>query len=127
MPPSLFLRELLNTASTSSWSGEGGKGEATTFFNLWRRVLLASYSYHLTQTERDESSRKRFYAIPMSLIIEAQKYAVSIDETCIQALKHKIQEKKRVVVCRDISQGETRITTPMTLITTQFSSQITLR
>jgi len=33
----------------------------------------------------------------MSLIIEAQKYAVSIDETCIQALKHKIQEKKELL------------------------------
>ncbi|MCW4041344.1 MAG: hypothetical protein NWE83_11420 [Candidatus Bathyarchaeota archaeon] len=52
---------------------------------------------HLTQVERDESSRKRFYAIPMSLVIEAQKYAVSIDETCIQALKHKIQEKKELL------------------------------
>ena len=52
---------------------------------------------HLTQVERDELSRKRFYAIPMSLVIEAQKYAVSIDETCIQALKHKIQEKKELL------------------------------
>lgn len=52
---------------------------------------------HLTQVERDELSRKRFYAIPMSLVIEAQKYAVSIDDTCIQALKHKIQEKKELL------------------------------
>ncbi len=52
---------------------------------------------HLTQAERDELSRKRFYALPMSLIIEAQKYAVSIDETCIQALKYKIQEKKELL------------------------------
>jgi hypothetical protein len=52
---------------------------------------------HLTQVERDELSRRRFYVIPMSLVIEAQKYAVSIDETCIQALKHKIQEKKELL------------------------------
>jgi hypothetical protein len=52
---------------------------------------------YLTQAERDALSRKRFYAIPMSLVIEAQKYAVSIDETCIQAVKHKIQEKKELL------------------------------
>lgn len=51
----------------------------------------------LTQEERDTLSRKRFYAIPMSLVIEAQKMAVSIDDTCINALKQKIQEKKELL------------------------------
>jgi hypothetical protein len=50
---------------------------------------------HLTQKERDELSRKRFYAIPLSLVIEAQKMAVSIDDTCIEALLRKIHEKKK--------------------------------
>ena len=49
---------------------------------------------HLTQDERDILSRKRFYAIPMDLVIEAQKLAVSIDDTCIEALRRKIHEKK---------------------------------
>ena len=51
----------------------------------------------LTQAARDALSRKRFYAIPMSLVIEAQKMAVSIDDTCINALKQKIQEKKELL------------------------------
>jgi hypothetical protein len=52
---------------------------------------------HLTQEERDELSRKRFYAIPMSLVIDAQKMAVSIDDTCIKALLQKINEKKKAL------------------------------
>jgi hypothetical protein len=52
---------------------------------------------HLTQDERDELSRKRFYQIPMRLVIEAQKYAVSIDDTCIEALLNKINEKKKAL------------------------------
>lgn len=51
----------------------------------------------LSQEERDILSRKRFYAIPMNLVIEAQKMAVSIDDTCINALKQKIQEKKELL------------------------------
>jgi hypothetical protein len=51
----------------------------------------------LKQAERDVLSRKRFYALPMSLVIEAQKIAVSIDDTCINALKQKIQEKKALL------------------------------
>jgi len=51
----------------------------------------------LTQAERDALSRKRFYALPMSLVIEAQKMAVSIDETCINALKQTIQEQKALL------------------------------
>jgi hypothetical protein len=50
----------------------------------------------LTQAERDDLSRKRFYALPLSLVLEAQKLAVSIDDTCINALKQKIQEKKEM-------------------------------
>lgn len=50
-----------------------------------------------TQAERDALSRKRFYALPMSLVIEAQKLAVSIDDTCINALKQKIQEQKALL------------------------------
>jgi len=51
----------------------------------------------MSQEERDALSRKRFYALPMSLIIEAQKMAVSIDDTCINALKQKIQEQKALL------------------------------
>jgi hypothetical protein len=63
---------------------------------------------HLTQAERNELSRKRFYALPMRLIIEAQKYAVSIDETCIQALKHKIQEKKELLSVETFLESSAR-------------------
>jgi hypothetical protein len=51
----------------------------------------------LTQAKRDALSRKRFYSLPMSLVIEAQKMAVSIDDTCINALKQKIQEQKELL------------------------------
>jgi hypothetical protein len=51
----------------------------------------------LMQEKRDALSRKRFYALPMSLVIEAQKMAVSIDDTCINALKQKIQEHKALL------------------------------
>jgi hypothetical protein len=51
----------------------------------------------LTQEERDIRSRKRFYTLPMRLVIEAQKMAVSIDDACINALKQKIQEQKALL------------------------------
>jgi hypothetical protein len=44
----------------------------------------------LKQAERDVLSWKSFYALPLSLVLEAQKLAVSIDDICINALKQKI-------------------------------------
>ena len=50
---------------------------------------------HLTRDEREALFRKRLCLIPIKLAYEAQKWAVSIDDTCIEALRRKIHEKKK--------------------------------
>jgi hypothetical protein len=50
-------------------------------------------------------SRKRYYAIPLELAYEAQQYAVSIGDTCVEALRRKIHDKKErlygTTCCKD--------------------------
>jgi hypothetical protein len=69
----------------------------------------------LTQDERDAVSRKRFYAIPTHLVIEAQKMAVSIDDICIEALKHRIQEKKELRAVTQFLEKQRLLTNSVTL------------
>jgi hypothetical protein len=38
--------------------------------------------------------------IPMELAYEAQKWAVSIDDTCIEALRRKIHETKKAYLIK---------------------------
>jgi hypothetical protein len=42
----------------------------------------------------NDPTRKRYYALPLELVYEAQQYAVPIEKTCIDALRRTIQEKK---------------------------------
>ena len=55
---------------------------------------------HLTRDERETLFKKRFCLIPMKLAYEAQKWSVSIDDTCIEALRRKIHEKKRAYLIK---------------------------
>lgn len=54
----------------------------------------------LTRDEREAVFRKRFCMIPMELAYEAQKWAVSIDDTCIEALRRTIHEKKKAYLIK---------------------------
>lgn len=58
----------------------------------------------LTRDEREALFRKRFCLIPVKLAYEAQKWAVSIDDTCIEALRRKIHEKKKPISLNLISR-----------------------
>ncbi len=52
----------------------------------------------------DDPARKRYYAIPFELAYEAVFYNVPIGETCTDALKQAIHEKKRLyetTCCQD--------------------------
>ena len=42
----------------------------------------------LTLRDRDHLTRKYHLYIPMELIYEAEKWQVSIDDMCIEALRH---------------------------------------
>ena len=55
---------------------------------------------HLTRDEREALLRKRFCLIPIRLAYEAQKWAVSIDDTCIEALQRKIHEQKKAYLMK---------------------------
>jgi hypothetical protein len=55
---------------------------------------------HLTRDEREALFRKRFCMIPIKLAYEAQRWAVSIDDTCIEALRRKIHEKKKAYLIK---------------------------
>ena len=48
----------------------------------------------MTYEPWNDPSRKRYYAIPFELAYEALFYDVSIGETCREALRRTIQEKK---------------------------------
>lgn len=54
----------------------------------------------LTRNDREALFRKRFCMIPMELAYEAQKWAVSIDDTCIEALRRKIHETKKTYLIK---------------------------
>jgi hypothetical protein len=58
----------------------------------------------LTRDEREALFRKRFYMIPMEVAYEAQKWAVSIDDTCIEALRRTIHEKKKPTSSNSINR-----------------------
>lgn len=49
----------------------------------------------MTHEPWNDLSRKRYYAIPLELAYEAVLYEVSIGETCCEALRQAIQEKKQ--------------------------------
>jgi hypothetical protein len=55
---------------------------------------------YLTRDERETLFKTRFCLIPIKLAYEAQKWAVSIDDTCIEALRHKIHEKKKAYLIK---------------------------
>ena len=55
---------------------------------------------HLTRDERETLFRKRFCLIPIKLAYEAQKWAVSIDDTYIEALRRKIHEGKKAYLIK---------------------------
>jgi hypothetical protein len=55
---------------------------------------------HLTRDEREALFRKRFCLIPIKLAYEAQRWAVSIDDTCIEALRRKVHEKKKAYLIK---------------------------
>jgi hypothetical protein len=49
----------------------------------------------MTHEPWNDPSKKRYYAIPLELAYEAQQYDVPIGETCREALRRTIQEKKQ--------------------------------
>jgi hypothetical protein len=49
----------------------------------------------LTLHDRDQLSRKCPLYIPMELVCEAEKWQVSIDDTCTAALQRKIHAQKK--------------------------------
>ena len=49
----------------------------------------------LTLSERDQLARKCHLYIPMELVYEAEKWQVSIDDTCIEALRRRIHARKK--------------------------------
>ena len=55
---------------------------------------------HLTRDEREALFRKQFCLIPIKLAYEAQRWAVSIDDTCIEALRRKIHERKKAYLIK---------------------------
>jgi len=48
----------------------------------------------ITHQYRDQPRKSHVY-IPMDLLYEAEKWAVSIDDTCIEALQRKIHDQKK--------------------------------
>jgi hypothetical protein len=49
----------------------------------------------ITGLDRDRLARKCHLYIPMELVYEAEKWAISIDDTCIEALRRKIHAQKK--------------------------------
>lgn len=50
--------------------------------------------------ERDQLARKCHLYIPMELVYEAEKWAISIDDTCIEAPRRTIHAQKKVYYLR---------------------------
>ena len=48
----------------------------------------------MTYEPWNDPARKRYYAIPIELAYEAMLYDISIGETCYEALRQAIQDKK---------------------------------
>lgn len=49
----------------------------------------------LTLDDCDQLARKCHLYIPMELVYEAEKWLVSIDDTCIEALRRQIHTQKK--------------------------------
>jgi hypothetical protein len=63
----------------------------------------------MTHEPWNDPTRKRYYAIPFELAYEALLYAVSIGETCREALQQAIQEKQQRLygTTELVEEGET--------------------